>query len=413
MCCGHRGKGANTMAFKFKAILKRILIAVGALFILLVALTAWTMFDSNRRAAEREEYYRLHKDEIEAQREAEFMELGFSVEDSSEDLVVDTYSDLFSGKELYVYDSAYLDKYFEYPSIDVEEVKQTLAANQKIPEKYKETISYFIDRVHELYPSTDLRPFELNLRTLEVVEVDEWDMSTTTLSLAAYACYVRTENRIYLPQDTTFEPGTWEWQVIIHELSHALRSVDHDEVEDDRGIHFRYLLSSPDYSNEIAAEALNSLFAVSLLEYEERDIAYQLQSNMVDVMLDCMDNYSLADYPNHSYSYFLSKLDETNGDHNYAASIFKLMEAQRKDWQEERWDRPQSTYYPLYHYVCKMWLDANARAGMTETELEALVAELLERVMYDVPEEYHIDTDEFSRYAQSYYEERFGALGQE
>ena len=76
----------------------------------------------------------------------------------------------------------------------------------------------------------------------------------------------------------------------------------------------------------------------------------------------------------------------------------------------ERWDRPQSIYYPLYDYICKMWLDKNARPGMDASDLDALVADLLERVLYDVPEEYCIDTDEFTRYAQGYYAERFDAI---
>lgn len=391
--------------------LKRAVIAASVFVLLLAAFVTFLVLDSQRRAAEWDEYYQSHKDEIEAQKEADFMELGFSVENSSEDLIVDTYRDSFSGTSLNVYDSAYLDRYFDYPSPSIDEVKSTLRANQNIPEEQKAIIGYFIDRVYALYPKTDFRPLDFNLRTLEVVEVDEWGMGMATLSPSAYACYVRTENRIYLPQGKTFEPGGWDWQVIIHELSHALRTVDYDDDRDDWDGQFRYVISSPEHANTIGEEALNSLFAVSLLEYEERDIAYQLQSNMVSVMLDCMDNYSLADYPNHSYSYFLSKLDEANGDHNYAESIMKLMEAQREDWEEDRWDRPQSVYYPLYDYICKMWLDKNAAPGMDASELDALVADLLERVMYDVPEEYHIDADEFTRYAQGYYAERFDAIG--
>ena len=392
-----------------KRVLKRIIIAVGVLFSLFVLLVILLLIDNQRRIDERNEYYRLHKEEIEAQREAEFVALDFSVEDSSEELVVDTYQSGFSGKSLNVYDSAYLDMYFDYPSLEVNDVKRTLKANRKIPKAHKEIISYFIDRVYELYPQTDFRPFEFNLRTLEVVEVDKWDMSLTALNPYAYACYVRTENRIYLPQGKVFEPGGWDWQVIIHELSHALRTVDYDNNWGDWDDRFRYLISSYDNTNVIGEEALNSLFAVSLLEYDERDIAYQLQSNMVGVMLECMDNYSLADYPNHSYSYFLSKLDETNGNHNYASSIMKLLEAQRDDWEETRWNRPRSTYYPLYDYICKMWLDKYALPDMDVSDLDELTASLLERVMYDVPEDYDIDTDEFYRYARTYYAEQFDA----
>lgn len=408
------------MKARVKKVLKRMVAVVGVLVLLFAVSVIWSTVESRHRIATREEYNETHKEEIEAQaketeakKKSEFLKLDFKVEDSDEDLAVDTYRESSTGM-LNVFDSAYLDKYFDYPSLSVDDVKRTLEANQNIPDRHKATIGYFIDRVHTLYPGTDLRPFEFNLRTLEVVEVDEWHMGMASLNSDAYACYNRVENRIYLPQDKVFEPGGWDWQVIIHELSHALRTVDYDEDRSYWEGSFRYLITSPDHSNEIGVEALNSLFAVSLLEYEERDIAYQLQSNMVGVMLECMDNYTLADYPNHSYSYFLSKLDEVNGDHNYAESVLRLMEAQRDDWAEERWERPQKTYYPLYDYICKMWLNKHAEPGMSEDELDALVDTLVERVMFDVPEKYHIDTKEFSRYAQSYYAKRFGeeAAGQ-
>ena len=39
-----------------------------------------------------------------------------------------------------------------------------------------------------------------------------------------------------------------------------------------------------------------------------------------------MDNYKISDYMNHSLGYFVKKLDEYNGDNNYAATILQLME---------------------------------------------------------------------------------------
>ena len=45
-----------------------------------------------------------------------------------------------------------------------------------------------------------------------------------------------------------------------------------------------------------------------------------------------------------------------------------------------------------------MYLDKYGSEGMTDAERSALADELVERVMYDVPEEYHIDTAEFCRF---------------
>ena len=334
--------------------------------------------------------------------------LGFVVEDSSEPLVIDTYSRGYGGN-VYVYDSEYLDMIFDYDSVTPEKLKQTVAINEGIPEKYKELVDTYIDRVVAVYPEADLRPFEFNLRTLKMFEVGSKDMILKGASVNTVACYIQSENCVYLMEGIDCKPGTWDYQVLFHELSHALRSMNHCESVEGKERKLRYSTSSYDNMNIIANEALNSLFAVSLFDYEERDIAYQLESNMVAVMIECMDDYTLADYVNHSTSYFYAKLDEANGNNNYAKWILKLMEAQRDDADDFQRNREQEVYYPLYDYVCKMWLMRYAELGLSEDGLNALVDELLERVMYDVPKEnYRIDTQEFYRYAQAHYDRKKG-----
>lgn len=51
---------------------------------------------------------------------------------------------------------------------------------------------------------------------------------------------------------------------------------------------FKLRILSSSAENDLTAgdECLNSLFAISLFDYEETDIAYQFQSNMYQIMID-------------------------------------------------------------------------------------------------------------------------------
>lgn len=40
----------------------------------------------------------------------------------------------------------------------------------------------------------------------------------------SYSCYIRTQNKIYVLKDNEYKEGTWEYQVIYHELCHAART---------------------------------------------------------------------------------------------------------------------------------------------------------------------------------------------
>ena len=149
-------------------------------------------------------------------------------------------------------------------------------------------------------------------------------------------------------------------------------------------------------------EALNSVFAVSLFDYEERDIAYQLQSNYCTIMLDCLDNYSLSDYINHSLSYYASKLDEHNGHNIYDKCILTLIDTQYKDYHSDLIEIEQEEYYPIYDYIADMYYRKYIDEDMSYNEAKSVADDLIERITYDVPLEYNIDTNRFYDYLNEY-----------
>lgn len=327
--------------------------------------------------------------------------ISFDVTDSDEELEVDTFMDSEYSKYIYVYDNEYLGKILKYDSVTSEEMHEAVKNNNKITPRYKELINEFIDDLYEKQPDAEKRIFYENLKTLEVVECTDRELMLESLSSDSYGCYVRTKNKIYVLKDNEYKKGTWEYQVIYHELCHAARTGFWDS--DNKQI--RVQCEGLNFYTTTCAEALNSIFAVSLFDYEERDIAYQLQSNYLTIILECMDNYKISDYMNHSLSYFAKKLDEQNGNNNYAASILQLMEAQFNDYHSDKIEIEQNEYYPIYDYLTNMYFRKYITPNMSYDECMNVADTLVERVMFDVPEEYNIDTNRFYENLNMYCEE--------
>lgn len=379
---------------KAKKIAKIILLSALAVILLFVSFVIYSVQKSQKKMEQRAAaYYEQHKEELEADPNA----LDFSVQDSPEPLQEDTFSILL-GDSIRVYDNDFLDQIPGYKKVGYTDLYQVLESNENIEEEYRPLVKHFIERLEAVYPDIELWPFYQNLKTLRVVSCSESEMTVKTLSFDSKGCYIHAENTIYVLDNYVFTPGTWDYQTIMHELSHALRTVSYDDGNTCAEIQFM----GPYHSIIIAEEALNSLFAVSLFEYEEPDIAYQLQSNIFSVLVECTDEYGLDDYANHSITYFMKKLDEETGHNNYASSLLLLIEAQYNDYHNPDIHREQSVYYPIYDFLTGLYLDQYASEEMTEEEREALVNELVERVMFDVPEEYEIDVEEFFRFAETY-----------
>lgn len=314
------------------------------------------------------------------------------------DLVVDTYLDSDLLKYLYIYDNDYLDKALDYDNVSIDQVKDEIKNNSKIPDKFKKLMYEYCDALVEKYPDIELRIFYENIKTLEVTECTKKEMVMASLSIDAYGCYVRTENKIYVLEDEEFKKGTWAYQVIFHELSHCLRIGNWNK----NGYKIKVQAEGQNFSNLITSEVLNSLFTVSLFDYDEKDIAYQLQSNYNKVMIECMDNYNVEDYVKHSVSYYAQKLDETNNEKNNATVILNLMQMQYDDFHDDSIKLNQEEYYPIYDYIAKMYYRKNINPNMSYSEATKVTDELLEKIMFDVPEEYEIDTNHFYDYLNEY-----------
>lgn len=318
--------------------------------------------------------------------------------DSEEKFEIDTYVESDWLKYIYIYDMEYLSKVLDDKVITMSDFEKVINDNNLISDKFKKILYEYCDNLMSKYSNIELRVLYENLKTIEVVECTKEELVKTSLSMDSYGCYIRTENKIYVLEDCKYEKGTWEYQVIFHEFSHCLRTAVWKNGETD----IRVQVEGQNFSNTITAEALNSLFTISLFDYNEQNIAYQLQSNYHKVILECIDNYNLSDYVNHSLSYYAKKLDEFNNDDNYATVILELIQFQYDDYHSPSINVSQENYYPIYEYICNMYFKKYINENTTYEEALQITKDLLAKILYDVPEDYNIDENYFYQCLEKY-----------
>lgn len=404
-------KGAVKQKIKF--IPKVIIGGITVTLTLSMLTTGLSIYNSNQRVSEYEQKYlnsqTLNEADVEdyvsitTENQNVDDELNYDEtlsEVANGELIVDTYLESDWLNYIYIYDMNYIDHIFEHENITLEMLYETIKNNLSIPENFKNLLYQYCESVVRNYPDIELRVFYENLKTLEVVECNQYELSQKTLNIDASGCYMKDENRIYVLENQNYEKGTWDYQVIFHELSHCLRNglynIDGKQV--------KIQAEGQNFSNIITAEALNSLFAVSLFDYEENDIAYQLQSNYHKVMIDCIDNYTLSDYVNHSLSYYANQLDKYNGDENYATVILELIQMQYDDFHSESINVEQKEYYPIYDYISNMYFNKYITSYMSYDEAQVVADRLVNIITFDVPEEYNIDTNRFYENLNNYCE---------
>ena len=302
---------------------------------------------------------------------------------------------------LSIYDTGSLHLVYgsEDEGVTLDELLDIVAGNEGIPASFKVRTSEFCRALVTRYPEAELRPFRDNLRTLRICEVSREELSRISKE-SSLGCYSVADNAMYLPKGYTYTKGEWQYEVFFHEMSHCARIREYSEG----GLRVKIRPEGPSFNKSTTCEALNSLFAISLLDYKETNITYQLQSNYVSVMLECLDNYTLTDYMNHSTSYFVEKLDEANGDKNYAAVILSLMQRQYEDYHgmEHGASGPETTdvfevdgkkYWAILDYLSAMYCRKHLHAGMSEAERRGVADALVSKIMLNTPEEYNIDCD--------------------
>lgn len=303
-----------------------------------------------------------------------------------------------AGNIIYVYDSSYYDQVFGKSEITLDDLYATIDSNSNVPEDVADLIKEFCERYVTYAPDADRRVLNHNLQTLTVEAIDPTVLLVVTCSDTVLACYIHRDNLIYVLDDYDFRGDTWAYQILFHELCHAARICRADLD----GHAYRVQSGGNSYDCTILDETLNTVFSVSLLGYEEKDIGYQLQSNMMTAIVRSMDNYEISDYMNHSQNYFLIKLDEFTGQSGLAAQMIDLMNEQYTRYSESNKSTSQQKMAPLYEYISNIYYKNRITENMSYDEAVSVKNELVDLLSFDVPDEYDINWKFFDRYFTQY-----------
>jgi len=306
-------------------------------------------------------------------------------------IVVDTFDQGTIFNYLYIYDMKYLDKAFEPQNISLDDFYVVINNNNNISSEYKDLIYKYCQSVSSIYPNVELRVFYENLKTLKVIKYTKEQLMQKLGNENFEGTYSTLDNAIYVLDDNEYIEGNWDYQVLFHELSHCLRNGLYNI--DGKDVHVCF--EGENFSNVITTEALNSLFAVSLFNNGSNQIGYQLQSNYFNIFLECMNNYDLSDYINHSQSYFAKKLDECNGNDNYSTVILDLIQMQYDDYYSEEIEVAQEEYYPIYDYISNMYFNKYITHDMSYQDAYDVACQLVIQIINGVPENYNIDISRF------------------
>lgn len=355
------------------------MLAQATLVMLMLGVSA---FIASSRIADRQRQQAYEAHEINEEEEGPTQtSLDFEVKDGDAAAEIVYYNEAFHGVN--VYDADYFDLNPFVTDATYADCREVLAANEGISSDFKPMLEDYLVRLESHYPDLPLQVLHHNLKTLTVQELSGMDFIIKSMSADSLGCYRQDENAIYIPEGTVYKEGEFGFQALIHEFSHATRDMIGKGDEDGYGAHFMEL-----GSDCLLNEAMNSVFSCTLLNYYEWDIAYQIPSNYLRIMLECMDNYEVEDYFRHSESWFYDKLDEATGYTNYGRVIWKLISLQRNDWKSEKIEIPPEEYYPIYDYLCDLYFAKYITDDMTEEERNAVADGLVEKAFYDAPEGY-------------------------
>ena len=261
--------------------------------------------------------------------------------------------------------------------VTYDDIRQAIN-NLDIPDKYKKIYLDLANNLEEQYPNLDLRIWNENLKTLKIEELSDSGLKALGVE---YGAYSKKANTIYVQDDYEFVPGTDEYQIIVHEMTHPIRlaKIKIDDVIYICGFNAGY----DNYT--IVDEMMTSILSLRSYDKEESRIGYGLQTHMLEIILECMDNYTMEDYVNEDIVYFIEKLNETNGDEE-AIRMLNLLQLNRDDHDNDEIYFSQEQYYPLYDYVARMYYRKYINSNMTSEEIKAVKDGLVARMIADVPE---------------------------
>ncbi len=295
------------------------------------------------------------------------------------------------------------DQIFGPKTVTLADLKQTLEENTNISRTYKEFIYDYAVRWDTLYPGSDFRVFNQNIKSLKVIEATKDEIMRKTMASDAVACYLRNENEIYVRQGTDFSVNTEGYIVLTHELTHVARSANY-RTEDGQEIHIDYY---PKYLfGTFTEEALITVLAYELRGMgDEGNLFYLLPYNYLWIILDCVD-YDGTDYMNHNITVLAEAMDAFMEEDGNAIRMLLIHEAEGVCYYNDYIDNPFTTedYAQFHQYITRMYMKKYLDPAMTEEEAELVYQNFLSRILnnFDLVKSYQgVDEAELRPYFET------------
>ena len=103
----------------------------------------------------------------------------------------------------------------------------------------------------------------------------------------------------------------------------------------------------------------------------------------------------------HNLTYFEQKLNEYNNT-DEAVEMIGLLELQYKDYHRNDFEIDESEFHKLYDYIANMYYRNHLNPDMTREEALKVRDEFIEKLTYDVPEEYNVSIEHLQEYFETY-----------
>lgn len=269
-----------------------------------------------------------------------------------------------------------------YEDATLEQIREALDANPNINETYKNFIYQYASDLRSLYPDANLAVLHYNLKTLVIEEMTQAQIDKETLSTNSAACYLRYENKICVLEDLDLSRESDDYIILVHELTHAARSLQLDEgiAADGYGIDIGFY----DYHlmGTHAEEGLITNLAYELQGLGNKAIFYPMLASYYRIILQCID-YTHADFFNHSVNYLVDQMDAFMEEEDYAYQVVAMIEAQMSLRYTPYASVDFRDFQPMYEYLMRMYCKKYLTADMSYSDAQAVFDAFYEEITFN------------------------------
>lgn len=293
------------------------------------------------------------------------------------------------GSQIMIYDNDILTA-LGIPEVSFDDVRTTLVQNKKIPDREREYMEEFLNRLEKRFPNTDLRILNNNWKMLEYVEdIESNSLDDGYWSLDEGKIHLKKE---YIDKKSGQPDEEKRKEKILHELVHTLNygKIIIVDKETSKEIELVKFFQRSNYG-ESFSEGFTTIFTDYLLsdnvkgyfENEESNFSsYQITTPYCYQILKGMDNYGFYDFINKDVSYFDQKVKE------YGFDPIPVLDAYFESLDDEKEIEILETeeLNELTEDIIRMRIEQEIKNGSNNFK----ILSILEELSFDIENKYDI-----------------------